>query len=36
MTKIGILEVEGVLTLYEHFGYLPTDVVKSNGRLDHL
>lgn len=35
MTKIGILEVEGVLTLYEHFGYLPTDVVKSNGRLEN-
>ena len=35
MVKIGILEVEGVLTLYENFGRLPTDVVKSDGRLEN-
>lgn len=35
MIKIGILEVDGVLTLYEHFGYLPTDVVKADGKLEN-
>lgn len=35
MVNIGILEVEGVLTLYEHFGHLPTDVVKSDGTLEN-
>ncbi|MCD7782273.1 MAG: AAA family ATPase [Methanosphaera sp.] len=34
MTKIGILEVEGILTLYENFGYLPTNVVKSDGTIE--
>jgi len=35
MTKIGILEVKGTLTLYEHFGYLPTDIVKSDGCIEN-
>ncbi len=35
MAKIGILEVEGVLTLYEHFGHLPTDVVREDGKLEN-
>ncbi len=35
MVKIGILEVEGVLTLYEHFGHLPTDVVRADGKLEN-
>lgn len=34
-TKIGILEVEGILTLYENFGHLPTDIVKANGKLEN-
>lgn len=35
MVKIGILEVDGVLTLYEHFGHLPTDIVNSEGKLEN-
>ena len=35
MVKIGILEVDGVLTLYEHFGHLPTNVVKSDGKIEN-
>lgn len=35
MTKIGLLELKGVLTLYEHFGHLPTDIVKSDGTLSN-
>ncbi len=35
MVKIGILEVDGVLTLYEHFGHLPTNVVKSDGTIEN-
>ena len=35
MVKIGILEVNGILTLYEHFGHLPTDVVRADGRLEN-
>ena len=35
MVKIGILEVDGVLTLYEHFGHLPTDVVRADGKLEN-
>ncbi len=35
MTKIGLLEVKGILTLYEHFGHLPTDLVKSDGCLEN-
>lgn len=35
MTKIGILESLGSLTLYEHFGHLPTDLVKSDGTLEN-
>ena len=35
MVKIGILEVDGILTLYEHFGHLPTDVVRADGRLEN-
>lgn len=35
MVKIGILEVDGVLTLYEHFGHLPTNVVKADGRIEN-
>ncbi|RAP52824.1 MAG: hypothetical protein BZ138_02325 [Methanosphaera sp. rholeuAM270] len=35
MVNIGILEVEGVYALYEHFGHLPTDVVRSDGRLEN-
>ncbi|WP_455646088.1 AAA family ATPase [Methanosphaera sp.] len=35
MTKIGLLEVKGVLTLYENFGHLPTDIVKSDGTLEN-
>ncbi|WP_323737257.1 AAA family ATPase [Methanosphaera sp. ISO3-F5] len=35
MVNIGILEVDGVLTLYEHFGHLPTNVVKSDGTIEN-
>ena len=35
MTKIGILEVEGILTLYENFGHLPTDIVRSDGTIEN-
>jgi cobyric acid synthase len=35
MVNIGILEVEGVLTLYEHFGHLPTNVLKSDGTIEN-
>lgn len=35
MVNIGILEVDGVLTLYEHFGHLPTNVVKSDGTVEN-
>lgn len=34
MTRIGLLEVKGALTLYEHFGHLPTDIVKSDGCVE--
>ena len=36
MVKIGILEVDGVLTLYEHFGHLPTNVVKADGKINEF
>jgi hypothetical protein len=35
MKKIGLLEVKGALTLYEHFGHLPTNIVKSDGTIEN-
>ncbi len=35
MTKIGILEVNGILTLYENFGHLPTNVVRADGTIEN-
>lgn len=33
MSRIGIVEVEGILTLYENFGHLPTDIVGADGKV---
>ena len=35
MTKIGIVEVKGILTLYENFGHLPTNIVKADGTIEN-
>ncbi len=35
MIKIGLLEVKGSLPLYEHFGYLPTNIVKFDGTIEN-
>ncbi|MBO7718882.1 MAG: cobyrinic acid a,c-diamide synthase, partial [Methanosphaera sp.] len=35
MKKIGLLEVKGALPLYEHFGHLPTNIVKSDGTIEN-
>lgn len=35
MKKIGLLDVKGALTLYEHFGYLPTNIVKADGTIEN-
>lgn len=34
MKRIGLLDIKGSLTLYEHFGHLPTDIVKDDGTVD--
>lgn len=35
MVNIGILELQGILTLYENFGHLPTNVVGPDGTIEN-